>query len=286
MLDAHASLPEIRAVTSFDEATRLTSLGGGRYRVIGDASWAQGRGIYGGLVAALFARALEREAGASQRLVRMTTAFTAPFAAGPAEVRVEVVRAGRNVACLRATLTNDGAAAPAASCLATLARPRAPAPVERHALVAPEVPRADDVADGPSELYVPSFASHFELRQCVGSPPFSGGAEARIGGWCRSREGAPFDPALVVALLDAWAPAAVGVATVGCPVVSLEMSVHFLVPLPLASHTPNAWAFFDARCDHAADGVADEHAVLFDASGRALATCHQLIALLPGGDPR
>ena len=271
-------------MTSFDEATQLTALGAGRYAAIGDASWAQGRGIYGGLVAALFARALEQEAGAGQRLVRMTTAFTAPFAPGLAEVRVEIVRAGRNVACLRATLTNEGADAPAASCLATLARPREPSAIERHTLLAPDVPDAEDVADGPPELYLPSFASRFELRQCVGSRPFSGGTDARIGGWCRSREGAPFDPALVVALLDAWPPAAVGVSSGWCPVASLEMSVHFLVPLPLASDAPGAWAFFDARCDHAADGVADERAVMFDASGRALATCHQLIALLPGSD--
>lgn len=269
-------------MTSFDEATLFTSRGGGRYGVIGEASWAQGRGIYGGLVAALFARALEREAAPGQRLVRMTTAFTAPFTPGPAEVRVEVVRAGRNVACLRASLVNEGADAPAASCLATLARPRESRAIERHTHVMPDVPKPDDVPDGPPELYIPSFASRFEFRQCVGSRPFSGGEHARIGGWCRSREGAPFDPALVVALLDAWAPAAVGVSSGWCPVASLEMSVHFLVPLPVASDTADAWAFFDARCDHAADGVADERAVIFDAHGRALATCHQLIALLPG----
>ncbi len=281
MLDARSAVSEIRGVTSFHEATQLTALGAGRYGVIGDASWAQGRGIYGGLVAALFARALEREAGPGQRLVRMTTAFTAPFLPGAAELRVEVVRAGRNVACLRATLTNDGGDAPAASCLATLARPREPSAIERHTHVMPEVPSPSDVPDGPSELYIPTFASRFEFRQCVGSRPFSGGTDARLGGWCRSREGAPFDPALVVALLDAWAPAAVGVSSGWCPVASLEMSVHFLVPLPLANDPPDAWIFFDARCDHAADGVADERATIFDAHGRALATCQQLIAILP-----
>lgn len=276
-------------MSSFLSATRLTRLAAGSYRSDCDATWAQGRGLYGGLVAALFTRALEAEAGAGQRLVRMTTCFTSPFAPGPAELVVTPVRTGRNVSVLRGVLTNVGADAPAASCLATLARPR-PSSLVHHALTVPKVPPPEALADGPRELYLPTFASRFEFRQCLGPAPFSGAAQARVGGWCRSREGAPFDPALVVALLDAWSPAAVGVAPAWCPVASLEMTVHFLVPLPDASARSDEWLLYDASCDHIEGGLADERAVIFDARGAPLATAQQLVALLPGEarptDPR
>ncbi|MBX7197448.1 MAG: thioesterase family protein [Sandaracinaceae bacterium] len=269
-------------MTSFRDASSLERLARGRFRASADASWAQGRGLYGGLVAALLARALEAEAPSGQRIARMTVCFTAPFAAGAAMLSVSTVRTARNVSCMRAEIANEGADAPAASCLATLARPRPSAALVHHGLVPPPVPAPDEVPDGPGELYFPAFASRFEFRQCLGPRPFSGGAQARVGGWCRSREGAPFDPALVVALLDAWSPAAVGVSPGWCPVASLEMTVHFLVPLP---HTrASGWLLYDASCDHAEGGLADERAVIFDQHGTPLATAQQLVALLPGAE--
>ena len=96
------------------------------------------------------------------------------------------------------------------------------------------------------------------------------------------REAGPLDAARLVAILDAWPPAAVGVSRGWCPVASLEMTVHFLVPLPPAAGGSSAdWLFFEARCDHAEGGLADERAVIFDARGTPLATAQQLVALLP-----
>ncbi len=270
-------------MSSFLSATTLTPLGAGRHRFLCDASWRQGRGIYGGLVAALFVRALEAEAGRGQRLVRITTSFTAPLPEGPGEIVVTPVRSARNVSVLRAELTLPEERAVIASCLATLARPRPGTPLEHHGRRMPSAPSPDDVAEGPRELYLPTFAPHFELRQCLGPRAFSGTPPTRIGGYCRPREPAPTDPALVAALLDAWPPAAVALSTRPCPVASLELTIHFLVPLPSAPSDPSRypWFFFDARSDHVEGGLADEAATLFDEEGRAIAAAHQLVALLP-----
>jgi acyl-CoA thioesterase len=267
-------------VTTFASATRLLPIGPRTYRTAVDASWVQGRGIYGGIAAAILVRALEAEASKGQRVVRITTSFCAPLAAGPCCVEVDVVRAGRNVATMRASLWNDGASTPATTCLATLARPREPSGLRYRGLVMPEVLPPEALEDGPEELYVPVFAERFSLRQCVGPVPFSGKDSARVGGWCRLREDVPVDTALVVAILDAWPPAAVARATSKCAVASLEMSVHILEPLPRPA--PDAWLFYDATSDHAEHGLADERAVLFDRTGTAIATAHQLVALLPG----
>lgn len=267
-------------MTTFASATRLTPLGARTYRTEIDASWVQGRGVYGGIAAAVLVRALEAEASTGQRVVRITTSFCAPLAAGPCRVEVDVVRAGRNVATMRASVWNEGAPTPATTCLATLARPREPSALVHRGLVMPEVPPPEALADGPEELYFPVFAERFSLRQCVGPRPFSGHDAARVGGWCRLREDVPVDTALVVAILDAWPPAAVGRASAKCAVASLEMTVHVLEPLPRPA--PDAWLFYDASSDHAEHGLADERAVLFDRTGTAIATAQQLVALLPG----
>ena len=272
-------------MSAFVEATTLVPLEKGVFGVTLDASWLQGRGVYGGLGAAILARALEAEAPKGQRLVRLTAAFTAPLSAGPARAAVETIRTGRNVSMLRASLFSESGgdpAVPAVTCLATLARPRSVGALVHHGLGMPTVPPPDAVPDGPEEHYFPTFARHFSFRQCLGPRPFSGGAEARVGGYCRLNEPAPLDVAVVTALLDAWPPAAVGRSPSWCSVASLEMSVHFLVPLsPLSPASGSEWLFYDATCDHVEGGLADERAVIFDGNGAPLATCHQLIALMP-----
>jgi acyl-CoA thioesterase len=268
-------------VQSFEEVTRIERSGPSHHRASCDASWMQGRGIYGGLAAALFARGLEADAVSGQRIVRLTTSFAAPFPPGEVRLSTGMARAGRNVSSTRAELASAASGEVFATCLATLARPRASAALAHRGLEMPRVAPPDEVADGPSELYVPSFASHFEFRQCLGPRPFSGGLEARIGGWCRLRRPGPLDTARLVALLDAWPPAAAGLSRGYCPVASLEMTVHVLAPMPPARPPSSDWLFFEARCDHAEGGLADERAVIFDAEGSPLATAQQLVALLP-----
>jgi acyl-CoA thioesterase len=261
------------AASTFDRARP------GEHRGEIDAAWAQGRGAYGGLVAAILARALEADAPDGHAIVTLTAHFCEPALAGPATVRTEVVRAGRNVSTMRASLERGGSVL--ATALATLGRPREGGLAHR-AMEAPPAPPPDDVPDGPGAMYIPTFARYFAFRQCFGPPPFERGSEARVGGWCRIEEdGVRVDAALVCALLDAWPPAAVALSPSWCPVASIDLTVHVLARLPLASASARPWLLYDARARHVGGGLADEVATLFAEDGTPIATARQLVAVFP-----
>lgn len=265
-------------MSTFVCASHLTPLGPARYAGQVDASWLQGRGAYGGLVAALLVRAMERELPDGQRLARITTAFCAPLLAGPVEIQVEVVRAGRNVSTLVGRLHGSGpdAGRTVATAQATACRGR-----EHPMALSPSIPpmpSVEEVPDGPSEHYLPAFAQRFSFRQCVGPRPFCGDGPAVVGGWCRLNEDGPIDAPVLAAVLDAWPPAAVGLSQGWCPVASLEMSVEIETTAPIA---PRSWLFYRAKCERIADGLANERATLHRADGTRVAAAQQLIALLP-----
>jgi acyl-CoA thioesterase len=263
-------------VTSFAAASSFEQVAPGDHRGEIDAAWAQGRGVYGGLVTALLVRAIEHEAPRGQAIASIHVLFLAPATAGPARIRIEAIRVGRNVSAVRAELLRDDQ--PLATALATLARPREGA-LAHDTLSIPDAPLVDRVADGPAEHYIPAFARRFAFRQTHGPRPFSGGAEARVAGWCRIvEENVPIDAALACAVLDAWPPAAVAVSPSWCPVASVELTVQFLAPLPIAA---SDWLFYDASATHVSGGLADERATLWTSEGTPIATARQLIAIFP-----
>jgi len=65
-LTATRPAENLRPVSTFARATQLAPLGSGEHAVEIDGSWMQGRGVYGGLAAAILCRALEAEARAGQ----------------------------------------------------------------------------------------------------------------------------------------------------------------------------------------------------------------------------
>jgi acyl-CoA thioesterase len=261
--------------TPFETASRFEPRGRGRYAGALAEDWYQGRGVYGGLVAAILARALSAEVGGDRPARTLSVAFCAPATAGEAEVRVTVERAGRYVTHASARLVRGDAVL--ATALATFGRAR-PSAVDHAARPMPALPPPDDVPPGPDALHLPAFCQHFEFRQALGPAPFSGGREARLGGWCRPKPAATLDAGLVAALLDAWAPAILSTSPEWAPAASIDLTVQLLAPLPREA-APDAHYAFEARCTRAADGYADELATLWAADGTPLASARQLVAL-------
>lgn len=257
----------------FDVASRFARRGDGRFAGALDEGWYQGRGAYGGLVAAILARAIEAE-HEEQRLRTLHVSFCAPATAGEAEVHVEPIRRGRSVSTARASMRR--ADETIASAVATLAKPRKDK-LGYRARPMPPLRPPRTVADGPEALYLPAFCAHFELRQALGPAAFSGGAHAYVAGWCRPRVPTPPSAALVIALLDAWAPAIVATSNEWIGAASVDQTISLLAPLPRVAD--DAWYAFEARATYAADGYADEEASLFTEDGTPLASARQLIAI-------
>ena len=84
--------------------------GRARYRVDVDPHWACPTVPHGGLMAAVAARAMADELGRPDQSLRsLTTVFAAAVPAGPVTIDVDVLRRGRSMSQLTATLRAEGA---------------------------------------------------------------------------------------------------------------------------------------------------------------------------------
>jgi acyl-CoA thioesterase len=260
---------------SFQERISFGKTGPGRYAGALAEDWYQGRGVYGGFVTASIARAIENEIGEPARSLRtLNVGFCAPATAGEAEIEVHIERAGNAVTMVSARMLRGGEVIAIAT--ATLARARRSKRV-LSGLPMPAMKPPHEVADGPAGLYVPDFCRHLEFRQALGFGPFSGGSEAHVGGWCRLKEDSRADAPTIAALLDSWSPAILSMTPEWTGAASIDLSIDFHAPFPEVD--AHAYYAYEARCSIAADGYADERAVLWTESGAPLASARQLIAV-------
>ncbi len=267
---------------TFEAASRPVPLdvtrASGRFSFGVEESWYQGRGAFGGLTAAALLEAMSAVIDDERRRPRsLTVHFAAPLPACKHILEVRVERLGARVTHLGARVLTDDKVSALAS--ATFAATR-DAPLAYHDAKAPVVPPFETVpAVGVTPL-LPAFCQHFEYRFCVGQVPYSGAEEARTGGWIRPRSHERLTYALAAALLDAYPPAVLARASSVTPAVSVDMTVDFFEPLPLANGHKDGRALIDARSRFCAGGYADELAELWSEDGQLLAQCRQLVALL------
>jgi acyl-CoA thioesterase len=92
------------------ESLQLESVGAGAFRATIHADWKLWAVPQGGVVAALAATAMEQTVSdATQRLRSMTSVFAGPVSDGPVTIDVTVLRAGRSMSQLAATVRSVGA---------------------------------------------------------------------------------------------------------------------------------------------------------------------------------
>lgn len=96
-------------MTKFDEATQAIRVDENTYDVCLDTGYAIGGPLNGGYLMAVLLRAAV-DASPFEHPVSTTAQFLKAPVAGPAQVRVEPLKAGRTVAFARATLVQDGVA--------------------------------------------------------------------------------------------------------------------------------------------------------------------------------
>jgi acyl-CoA thioesterase len=231
--------------------------------------WWIAHGPNGGYIAAIIVRALGLDPQLDSRPLRSVTIhYLGRPKAGAAEVHVEPDRHGGSVSFVRGRLGQQGRTLATAAAVFADDRPG----LELDRVVPPEVPSPEEVEPLPDDPEGPRFAREVEYRPALGGRLFSGTDEALTGGWLRFRDERPLDAAALVALCDAWFPAAFTVVPGPIPVPTLELTVHLRGRLP----RPADWTLGRYGTRLASNGFLEETAEIFSRDGELLAESRQL----------
>jgi acyl-CoA thioesterase len=267
---------------AFDTDTALEDAGPGRWCAWAPEHWFVARGPNGGYLAALAARAAEAAAGRPLRSLSLH--FVAAPAVGPIDVAVTLEREGRTYTAASIRLEQEGA--PMTLALATLGELPAEG-AEWDAAPAPEAtPLSQSQRIPPDQANVPAFMRNYDMRWAdVTSPgdPSLRGSDGETGfivpgsgGWIRTSEPRLLDAPLIVAMTDAWAPAAFIALGRFAAAPTLDLTIHIRRPLPPAGMAPEDFVLgrFTSRLSVA--GVWEEDGDLWTPDGRLIAQSRQL----------
>jgi acyl-CoA thioesterase len=266
-------------IDSFADASRVTPNPDGAFDARLETDWYQGRGAFGGLVAALFLRAIAVKSGDDGRPFRtLTCHFCAPAQAGPVRIEVEIQRASSAVSHVTARmLQGDGVVATAT---ATRARAR-DVGVAYCDRVMPEVPAPEDTHSLDLSRGGPVFTQYFDFRFAYGSAPFSGASKALFGGWLRHHNPGALDAPLAAAYADAWMPAMFTRFTEMRPVATVALTYYFFTDFaPGLESSPGDAVLVTSRSDVSADGYGEQSNEVWTRSGTLVMTAIQLLAVI------
>jgi acyl-CoA thioesterase len=237
--------------------------------------WLQGRTTFGGLTAALAVQAMRDVAGSDRPLRGLQTSFIGPVPQGPFEVKVRVVREGRNMRQVEASVHVAGEVA----CLLVgsfgTARDSA---IAGFAPTPPASPAADQAIALPYiEAVTPAFTQHIDFRWAAGDLPFSGGTQRDTRVHLRLKDEAVDHELLCVLLADATPPVALGHFAQPTMASSVTWALELL---PCATTpSPEDWWRHDTEMLAFAAGYSHERAVLWSPRGEVAAFGYQVVAV-------
>lgn len=242
-----------------------------------DPRWYQGRGAFGGVVAAALLNACSTRVSDPLRIPRsLTVHFAASAEQGEVEISTELEREGNKVSHVRAKMTRDGRTVAFAS--ATYAAPRAHS-IEYDRVELPIAPPLSEAPPPMRHFLMPAFVEFFELRFCMGSMPFSGAKIPELGGYIRPAQPIIADASMIVAMLDAWPPGMLALADRPMGAASVDFTVHLFESFPLANAKADDHYLGRVRSSYAREGYCEELRQLWSLDGRYLGQCRQLVAM-------
>ena len=235
--------------------------------------WSQGRAAFGGLLSGMMLHALEPDSqGHPLRSVMID--FLAPAGVGEVQVATEVLRVGRSMIRLRATVHQDSRL-----CATLIAAygPRRQTALSVEAPTMPPAPPPESITPMPwIEGMIPRFVRQFDYRYIDGRTPYSGQETSGVGGWVRLKDTAAVGPAGVLALIDAWPSPALPMLHRPAPASTVTWMVN-LSEIP-ADIPPEVWWRFEAGLIRSEGGFSDTRGQLWTPDGRLVATSNQLVA--------
>ena len=262
------------------EDLELEAVGEGRFRTSISDTWLLAIAPQGGVAAAIAARAMERVLGAPEQTLRTLTAmFAGVVRGGPVEVDVQVVRRGRSMSQLSATVRNPDADA-GLTAIAAFGAPRRG--FDFTELSMPDVPGADDLRGWRDPLPEgidfeldrdpwPFWERVVESRPAIGRPPWEPFVEgpAEVANWYRldhpplAPDGS-LDVAGLIVIGDTM-PGPVGQKLGPQEHDWFAPSIDFTLQV-LGTASPG-WLLAHQKARHAGDGYASVEAALWDPRG-------------------
>jgi acyl-CoA thioesterase len=262
---------------SFDEDIALRALGDGRHEGKISDEWRTPRGPLGGYVMALMLRGLEEVVADPARMPRSCTMhFLRPPKPGAITVEAAVERTGRTLTSVSGRMVQEGK-------LMGLALGAFSTAWESPLLAGAPMPEVDPPQDrmtsarrGVPDILPPPFIERVVFQHRFGAPLFSGAAEAEVGGWLGLREERPLDAPAVALLADAWFPAPWPRLRALAPAPTIDLTIHFRAPLPIA----DGLLLGRFRSGLTRDGFFDEDGELWASDGTLVAQSRQLGLLI------
>jgi acyl-CoA thioesterase len=262
----------------FDRDTAVERVGAGRYAAVIGAHWRVGRGPNGGFVGALALNAAAHTVADDRPPCSVTVHFVTPAQAGPIEITVEEIRAGRMVT--HALVRMHQAERAVALGLVAFTAPRATSEGYDDT-VFPDAPRPDSLTPVPPGIPgIPPFLANYDVRFAIGHLIASGGPEATAGVWIRTAEPRVPDAVAVTAFADAWAPSPWIRQRVPAPAPTIDSCVHFRDHAWYERARAEDFVLAVFRSRLLAHGLFEEDGELWSPDGVLLAQSRQLGMLL------
>lgn len=261
-------------MTTFIEATTPTASSAESLCFNVPADWLQGRGAFGGLLAAMGLVAMRELTAVSAPLRTLQTTFIGPVAAGTSTVEARILRTGKSVTHVEAKIFSAGDLA--AQLIAVFGS-------DRESSIAISLPHAP-VCQGPEDLkplpYIPgiapSFLQHFDQRWAAGAWPFSGTSETSSRIWLKHRHLHAHSEISFVALADALPSPAISMFKKPAAASSLTWSLELVNSV---NTWPSGYARIDSQLLASRNGYASQSATIYAPDGTPAALSRQVVTV-------
>jgi acyl-CoA thioesterase len=255
--------------SAFDRDTAVRREDGGSWSGAITDDWSIAGVPNGGYVHAIALRTAVAESPHPHPLTS-TAHFLGKTSPGAVEVRTEVVKTGRTYSTVQASIHQEGRErVRTLTTLTDLGLHQGPTAMDG---APPDLGRLSDLHDSPVDRSIVRVADRFEYRMreeavrgTVGEPS----GTARIEGLIRFADGREPDPVAMPLIVDAFPPTVFQLGHRGWTP-TIELTVHLrAVPAP-------GWLLCVLRTRYLQNGILEEDAEVWDASGRLVALSRQL----------
>ncbi|MEO7852494.1 MAG: thioesterase family protein [Rubrivivax sp.] len=243
-------------------------------------AWNIGDKPNGGYLLALAAQAMRQRTPTHPDPLSITVHYLRPGIPGaPCHIDTQVLRRGRTLSTVRATLLQEGSAR--LELLATmgdLGEPKPEGAPPRLSMPMPQIPppEACRARSGAAQGVDLSILQRLEVRLHPDEAVPGAAGQARLSGWIRFVDGRAPDSLACLLMADAFPPAVFGLLGMVGWVPTIELTVH------LRRRPAPGWLLGRFWSHDLSDGRVIEDGALWDATGQLVVQARQLALVLPG----